>query len=38
MALVGNRPFEFNNSDGDGGSGSLVVTPINPGTITPINY
>ncbi|WP_290397017.1 MULTISPECIES: DUF3872 domain-containing protein [Bacteroidales] len=32
------QTFEFNNSDGDGGSGSLVVTPINPGTITPINY
>ena len=29
--------FEFNNSDDDGGSGSLVVTPINPRTITPIN-
>ena len=32
------QTFEFNNSDGDGGSGSIVVTPINPGTITPINY
>lgn len=31
------QTFEFNNSDDDGGSGSLVVTPINPGTITPIN-
>ena len=31
------QTFEFNNSDGDGGSGSLVVTPINPGTITPIH-
>lgn len=30
------QTFEFNNSDDDGGSGSLVVTPINPGTITPI--
>jgi hypothetical protein len=31
------QTFEFNNSDDDGGSGSLVVTPINPGTITPVN-
>lgn len=31
------QTFEFNNSDDDGGSGSLVVTPINPGTITPIS-
>ena len=31
------QTFEFNNSDGDGESGSLVVTPINPGTITPVN-
>lgn len=31
------QTFEFNNSDDDGGSGSLVVTPINPGTVTPIS-
>lgn len=32
------QTFEFNNSDDDGGStGGLVVTPINPGVITPIN-
>ena len=30
------QTFEFNNSDDDGGSGNLVVTPINPGIITPI--
>ena len=30
------QTFEFNNSDDDSGSGNLVVTPINPGTITPI--
>lgn len=30
------QTFEFNKSDDDGGSG-LVVTPINPGIITPIN-
>ena len=33
------QTFEFNDNDSDdnGGTGSLVVTPINPGTITPIN-
>lgn len=31
------QTFEFNNSDDDGGSGSLVVTPINPGTLTLIS-
>lgn len=31
------QTFEFNNSDDDGESSSLVVTPINPGTITPVN-
>lgn len=32
------QTFEFHNNDSDdnGGTGSLVVTPINPGTITPI--
>ena len=32
------QTFEFNNNDSDdnGGTGSLVVTPINPGTLTPI--
>ena len=32
------QTFEFNNNDSDdnGGTGSLVVTPINPGTVTPI--
>lgn len=32
------QTFEFNNNDSDdnGGAGSLVVTPINPGTVTPI--
>ena len=32
------QTFEFNNNDNDdnGGTGSLVVTPINPGTVTPI--
>ena len=32
------QAFEFNNNDSDdnGGTGSLVVTPINPGTVTPI--
>lgn len=30
------QTFEFNNSDDNGGTGSLVVTPINPGTVTPI--
>ena len=32
------QAFEFNNNDSDdnGGIGSLVVTPINPGTVTPI--
>ena len=29
------QAFEFNNND-NGGTGSLVVTPINPGTVTPI--
>lgn len=34
------QTFEFNNSDDDdgGSTGGLVVTPINPGIITPINY
>ena len=32
------QTFEFNNNDSDdnGGTGSLVVTPINPRTVTPI--
>lgn len=32
------QTFEFNNNDNDdnGDTGSLVVTPINPGTVTPI--
>ena len=32
------QTFEFNNNDSDdnGGTGSLVVTLINPGTVTPI--
>lgn len=32
------QTFEFNNNDNDdnGGEGDLVVTPINPGTVTPI--
>ncbi len=32
------QTFEFNNNDSDdnGGTGSPVVTPINPGTLTPI--
>lgn len=32
------QAFEFNNNDSDdnGGTGSLVVTPINPGIVTPI--
>ena len=31
------QTFEFNNdNDDNSGTGSLVVTPINPGTITPI--
>ncbi|ROT05651.1 hypothetical protein EEL49_09695 [Muribaculaceae bacterium Isolate-104 (HZI)] len=32
------QTFEFNDNDSDdnGGTGSLVVTPINPGTVTPI--
>lgn len=33
------QTFEFNNSDGDddgGSSGGYVVTPINPGIVTPI--
>ena len=32
------QTFEFNENDSDdnGGTGSLVVTPINPGTVTPI--
>lgn len=31
------QTFEFNNdNDDNGGTGSLVVTPINPGTLTPI--
>ena len=32
------QTFKFNNnySDDNGGTGSLVVTPINPGTVTPI--
>ena len=32
------QTFEFNDNDSDdnGGTGSLVVTPINPGTLTPI--
>lgn len=33
------QTFEFNDNDSDdnGGTGSLVVTPINPGTVTPIS-
>lgn len=33
------QTFEFNNKDNDddGGSGGLVVTPINPGIVTPIS-
>lgn len=33
------QTFEFNNNDSDdkGGSESTVVTPINPGTLTPIS-
>lgn len=33
------QTFEFNNNDSDdnGGTGSLIVTPINPGTLTPIS-
>ena len=33
------QTFEFNNNDSDdnGGTGSLDVTPINPGTIIPIS-
>ena len=30
------QTFEFNNNDSDNNGGSLVVTPINPGTVTPI--
>jgi hypothetical protein len=31
------QTFEFNNKDSeDDGSGGLVVTPINPGIVTPI--
>ncbi len=33
------QTFEFNTKDEDdsGSTGSLVVTPINPGTLTPIS-
>lgn len=31
------QTFEFNNSDDNGSTGSLVVTPVNPGTLTPIS-
>lgn len=32
------QSFEFNNNDSDdnSGTGSLVLTPINPGIVTPI--
>jgi len=31
------QTFEFNTKDNDGNTGGLVVTPINPGTLTPIS-
>lgn len=32
------QTFEFNNKDGkDDGTGGLVVTPINPGIVTPVH-
>lgn len=31
------QTFEFNTKDDDDNTGGLVVTPINPGTITPIS-
>ena len=31
------QTFEFNTKDEDDGTGGLVVTPINPGTLTPIS-
>lgn len=31
------QTFEFNTKDNDDNTGGLVVTPINPGTLTPIS-
>ena len=31
------QTFEFNTKDSDDNTGGLVVTPINPGTLTPIS-
>lgn len=31
------QTFEFNTKDNDDNGSGLVVTPINPGTITPIS-